>query len=107
MVSTQKKKQQNKKLLSQLSEPDANFVIGQSNHEIQTKSRVNVADREAPLKNTNDTTQINGPQVDIHTLEKNIVSKVRSEGDSVMTNIETKVHDAVLSAIENLVILRT
>ena len=44
--------------------------------------------------------------MDIHTLEKNIVSEVRSEVDSVMTRLETKVQDAVLTAIKNLIFLR-
>ena len=40
----------------------------------------------------------------MHTLEENIVSKVRSEVDCVMTAVETRVQDAVLTALENLVI---
>ena len=36
----------------------------------------------------------------------NIVSKVRSEVDNVMTSVETKVQDAVLTAIENFIIPR-
>ena len=40
----------------------------------------------------------------MNTLEENIVSKVRSELDNMMTAVETRVQDAVLTAIENLVI---
>ena len=39
-------------------------------------------------------------------LRKNIVSKVRSEVDCVMTTVENRVQDAVLTAIENIVIAR-
>ena len=39
----------------------------------------------------------------MHTLEENIVSKVRKEVDSVMVTLETTIQDAVLTAIENLV----
>ena len=42
----------------------------------------------------------------MHTLEENIVSKVRIEVDGVMTTLETRFQDAVLTAIENLVIPR-
>ena len=42
----------------------------------------------------------------MHTLEENIVSKMRSEVDSVMTTVETRVQNVVLTAIENLVIPR-
>ena len=44
--------------------------------------------------------------MDIHAFEKNFVSKVRSEVDSVMTTVETRVKDAVLTAKENLVVPR-
>ena len=40
----------------------------------------------------------------MHTVEENIFSKVRSEVVSVMTTVETRLQDAVLTAIENLVI---
>ena len=40
----------------------------------------------------------------MHTREKNIVGKVRSEKDSLMTTVKTRVQDAVLIAIESLVI---
>ena len=44
--------------------------------------------------------------MDKHTLEKNIANKVRSEVYIVMTTFETILQDAVLTAIENLVIPR-
>ena len=43
---------------------------------------------------------------DMHKLENNIVSKVQNEEDSVMTTVETRVQDAMMSQIENLVIPR-
>ena len=60
--------------------------------------------RGASSDNTSNPTQFNYPQVDVHTLEENIVNKVRSEVDNVMTSVETRVQDKVLTAIENLVI---
>ena len=54
----------------------------------------------------NGPTQVDSLWVDMHTLEENIVSKVRSEVDNVLTTVETRVEDAVLTAIENLVIPR-
>ena len=56
--------------------------------------------------NAGNPAQINYSQVDVHTLEENIVSKVRSEVDNMMTSGETKVQKAVLTAIENLVFPR-
>ena len=104
MISIRMEKQSNKKLLSQLSESDADFMIGQSNHTAEAESRENMTSRGNILNNTNDTTQVNYPQVDMHILEKNIVSKVRSEVDNVMTTLETTVQDTILTAIESLMI---
>ena len=106
MVSTRNKKQQNRRLFSQLSDSNANFLIGQKDHEAQIESRANTADRDNSSNNTNCRNQVNGSQVDMQALEKNIVSKVRIEEDSVMTVVETRVQDAVMTAIENLLITK-
>ena len=100
MDSTRKKKQQIRKLHSQLSESDADSMIGQSNHGTQTENRADAVDGDTSLNTTNNPTQGNGSQVYMHTLEKNIVSKILSEVDSGMATIETRVQDAVLTAIE-------
>ena len=62
-------------------------MIGQSNHGDQTECRVNAADRDTSLNNTVDP----HPVIDMYTREKNIVSKVRSEVDSVTTTVEITV----------------
>ena len=63
MLSSRKKKQQNKRLLKHLSESDTIFVIGQSNHEAQIEGRANVAAKNTSLNNINDPTQVNGSEV--------------------------------------------
>ena len=92
MVFTRKKKQQNKSLLSQLSEPDTDFMIGQIIHEAQKGNRNSTFGENITMKNTNIPTQI--------------IDKVRCEVESVMTTIESKINDAVLTAIESLVIAK-
>ena len=62
--------------------------------------------QQTTLNNENNSFQVNGSQVDIHTLERNIANKVRSEVDNVMISVKSTVQDAVLTAIENLVIPR-
>ena len=106
MASTRKKKQQSKKLFIQLSEKDTHFMIGQSNQDEQAESRDCMIYRGTSSDNTNNPTQVNYPQVDMHTLEKNIVSKIRSDKNNVMTTVEIRVQDAVLTEIEILVIPR-
>ena len=81
-------------------------MIGQSNQDEQIESRGNMICKGTSSNNASNPTQINYPQVDVHTVVKNIVSKVRNEVDNVMTSVKTRVQDAVLTAIENLVIPR-
>ena len=106
MVYTKKNKQLNKKRFSQLTEGGTHFMIGQSNHEVQNGNIDSVARRGPSSDNTSNLTQINFPQVDMHTLAENVIRKVRNEEDNVMTTVETKVQDAVLTAIGILVIPR-
>ena len=106
MVPTRKKKQQNKRSFNQLSEDDTDFMIARNSCEILTENRTNMADKGISSNNVNGPTQVNSSQVVMHTLEENIIIKVRSEVDSVMTTVETRIQDAVLTAMENLVIPR-
>ena len=104
MVSTRKKRQEKKRLLTQLSDSDSDFMIGQSNHEPQTESRTNTVEENITPNKVNNPAQVNDSQVDVHTLEKNIAHKARSEVDNVMATVETRIQGAILIAIESLVI---
>ena len=81
-------------------------MIGQSNHDEQTENRENMLCGGTSSDNASNPTRINYPQVYVHTLKQNIIIKLRSEEDNVMKSFETRVQDAVLTAIENLVIPR-
>ena len=91
MVCTRRKGQQNKRIFSQLDEYDTDFLIAQSNHEAEVKNRTNMVDRGFSSNNVNGLIQVNSPQMDIHTLEENVVSKIRGEEDSVMKTVEIRV----------------
>ena len=106
MLSTRNKRQQNKRFFIQSSEPFTDPMIDPDSYENQTESRGNTADRNVILNRANNSTQIKGSQVDMHTLEKTIADRVQSEVDSVMITVKTRVQDAVMTVIENLVILR-
>ena len=53
MVSTPKKRQQNKRQLSQLGESDIEYMIGKNRHETQTGGRVDTVDENTTLNNAN------------------------------------------------------
>ena len=106
MVSTRLKRQQKKRLLSQLRECNTEFMIGRNRHETQPGNRANAMDKNTTPSNADISIQVNSSQVDIHTLEKNFANKVRSGVDNVMTSVDTGVQDAVLTSMEILVIPR-
>ena len=74
VVCTGKKKKQDKKPFSQFDGSNADFMIGRSNHEAQAGSRTNMTDRGISSNKMISPAQVNNPQVDMHTLEGNIVS---------------------------------
>ena len=89
-----------------MTERDTDFIIWLSHQGEQTESRDNMWCRGTSSNKASNLAQINYSQANVHTLEENIVSKMQSEVDNVMTSVEIRVQDAVLTAIENLVIPR-
>ena len=81
-------------------------MIGRNSQDEQTESRDSMVYSGTFQDNTSKPTQVNYPQVDMYKLEKNIVSKVKTEVDNVITSVEARIQDAVLTAIETLVITR-
>ena len=59
---------------------------------------------ETPLRVLIFPTHVKSPQVEMHILEKNIVSKVRGDVDSVLLMVETSIQQAVVTATENLLV---
>ena len=68
MVSTRKKKQQNKRFFSQLSETNNDFMMGQSNHDVQNENIHSVAHRGTSSDHTIKLTQVKYPQAGLHIL---------------------------------------
>ena len=65
-------------------------MIGQSNQDDQTENRDNLLRKGTSLDNASNPAQIIYPEADVHTLRENIVSKVRSEVDNVVTSVESR-----------------
>ena len=81
-------------------------MIWQNNHEVQSESETNTVEEKITSNNAKNPAKGNTSEIDVHTLEKNFANKVRGEVDSVMTTVENRVRDAILTAIESLVIPR-
>ena len=78
-------------------------MLGRKNQDEQIGRRDNMICTGTSSDNIDNPTQVNDPQVDVHTLQKNIVTEVRTEVDNMMTSVKNSVQDALLTAIENLV----
>ena len=81
-------------------------MIERNYHEDQTEGRMSMMEENITRNYTKNSAQVDGSQVEVHTLEKNIVNRVRCQLDSVVTTVETIVQVAILSATESLVIPR-
>ena len=75
-------------------------MIGQSNEDEQTEIGDNMLREGTFPDNASHLAPSKYPLAEVHTLPENIVSKMRSKVDNLMTVVETRVQDAVLTAIE-------
>ena len=78
-------------------------MVRQNNHGVQTESRASMTKENVTSKNSNNSAPVISLYEDVHTLEKIITGRVRNEVDSVMATVETRVHDAILNAMDTLV----
>ena len=106
MVSTWKKKHQHKRQLSQLKEILNDFIIGNNNNasaignetlEPQTNGLSNNFGRIAVGENSASQHQ---------DIEKNIDDKISKAVDRAVMTVENCMHDAILTAMDNVVIPR-
>ena len=81
-------------------------MIGRNNQVQQIENRQNIICRGTFSDKVSRPTQAKSPKVDVHTIEEILVSKVQSKVDNVLKSVETRVQDAVLTAIGKLVIPR-
>ena len=78
-------------------------MIGQDTDGVQTESTAKITGQDIISKNAKNSALVDDSQVDVHTFERSISGKVCSKVDSVMASVKTKVHDAILTAMESLV----
>ena len=105
MVSTRKKRQSNRRLLSQLDDFDENMVIGNAASERQENLVVNEAtnDRDFTVGTSSNNTATNGRTENMKTLESCFIEKIDSEMSNIIDTVEDKIQNAILTAINNIV----
>ena len=105
MVSTRKKRQSNKRLLSQLDDFDQDVIIGNTAGERQESVVVNEGtnDRYFTVGTANDSSTINENALNKKTLERCFNERIDREMSSIVDTVEDRIQHAILTAIDNIV----
>ena len=105
MVSTRKKRQSNKRLLSQLDNFDQDMIIGNTVRESQENAVVNeeTNDRDFTVDTSNDDSVINGSVMSVKTLERCFNERIDREMSNIVDTVEDRIQNAILTAIKNIV----
>ena len=105
MVSTRKKRQSNRRLLSQLDDFDQDMIIGNAVSERQENTVVNEGtnDRDFTVGTSNNDSVINGNAMDVKTMERCFNERIDREMSNIVDTVEDRIQNAILTAIENIV----
>ena len=105
MVSTRKKRQSNRKLLSQLDDFDQDVIIGNTASERQENVVVNedTNDRDFTVSNSSNNTTVNESAVNVKTLERCFNERIDREKSNFVDTVEDRIQNAILIAIDNIV----
>ena len=105
MVSTRKKRQSNKKLLSQLDDFDQDMINGNTANERQESVEVNEGtnDRDFTVGTSNVGSLINENVLNVKTLERCFNKRIDREMCNIVDTVEDRIQNAILTAIDNIV----
>ena len=105
MVSTRKKRQSNRRLLSQLDDFDQDMIIGNAASERQENTVVNEGtnDRDFTVGTSNDSSIVNGNAMSVKTLERCFNERIDREMSNIVDTVEDRIQNSILTAIENIV----
>ena len=105
MVSTRKKRQSSKRLLSQLDDFDQDMIIGNVVSERLESVVVNEGtnDRDFTVGTCNNDSVINGNAMGMKTLEKCFNERIDREMNNIVDTVEDRIQNAILTAVENIV----
>ena len=105
MVSTRKKRQSNKRLLSQLDDFDRDMIIGNAVSERQENAVVNggTNDRDFTGGTSSNDSIVNGNAMSVKTLERCFNESIDREMSNIVDTVEDSIQNAILTAIDNIV----
>ena len=105
MVSTRKKRQSSKRLLSQLYDFDQDMIIGNAASERQENVVVNKGtnDRDFTVSTSSNNTAVNESTVNVKTWERCFNERIDKEMSNIVDTVEDRIQNAILTAIEIIV----
>ena len=105
MVSTCKKRQSNKRLLSQLDDFDQDMIIGNATSERQENVVVNEGtnDQDFTVGTSNVSSIVNENALNVKTLERCFNERIDREMSNIVDTVEDRIQNAILTAIDNIV----
>ena len=105
MVSTRKKRQSNKRLLSQLDDFDQDMIIGNTAGDKQESVTVNEGtnDQDFTVSTSNVSSIVNENALNVKTLERCFNERIDREMSNIVDTVEERMQNAILTAIDNIV----
>ena len=105
MVSTRKKRQSNKRLLSQLGDFEQDVFIGNAASKRQENVAVNegINDQEFTVGTSYDSSTVNGNAMSVKTLERCFNERIDREMNNIVDTVEDRIQNAILAAIDNII----
>ena len=105
MVSTRKKRQSNKRLLSHLDDFDQDMIIGSTASERQENVVVNESTnvQDFTVGTSNVSPVINKNAMNVKSLERCFNERIDREKNNIVDTVEVRIQNANLAAIDNIV----
>ena len=105
MISTNKKKQSKRRLLSQLDDFERDRIIGNAVSERQEDIMVNEGTnvRDSTVGASSNISVVNGNAINVKTLERCFNESIDREMNNIVDTVEDRIQNAILTAIDNIV----
>ena len=105
MVSTRKKRQSNRRLLSQLDDFDQDIIIGNAVSERQENVVVNEGtnDQDFTVGTSSSNSVANENAMNVKTLERCFNERIDREMSNIVDTVGDRIQSAILTAIDNIV----
>ena len=105
MVSTRKKRQSNRRLISQLDDFDQDMIIGNAFSERQENTLVDEGtnDRDFTVGTSSNDPIVNANAMSVKTLERCFNERIDREMSNIVDKVEYSIQNAILTTIDNIV----